>query len=153
MPPERRLAQALGVNRSTVVTAYDELRADGLVEAHVGRGTVVVRQTLALLRGAHRRRAAVAAALPRGIPRAQDPLVRDLLALTERDDVISLAIGLPSPELLPLNQFTSILGELAAETGPALMLHCPTEGLTALRETRWPAGWRRAASRVAPRKC
>ena len=139
LPPERRLAQALGINRSTVVTAYDELRADGLVDAHVGRGTVVVRQAQPVVA------APIGGELPwpqlfrEEASRAQDPLVRDLLALTERDDVISLAIGLPSPELLPLDHFTSILGELTSETGPALMLHCPTEGLSALRETL--AGW------------
>ena len=40
--PERELARRLGVSRTTVVSAYDELVAEGLVEAHVGRGTVVV---------------------------------------------------------------------------------------------------------------
>ena len=43
LPPERKMAVALGVNRSTVVNAYRELAADGLVEARVGRGTTVCR--------------------------------------------------------------------------------------------------------------
>ncbi|NIO68366.1 MAG: GntR family transcriptional regulator, partial [Anaerolineae bacterium] len=43
LPPERKMAAALGVNRNTVVNAYRELAADGLVEAHVGRGTTVCR--------------------------------------------------------------------------------------------------------------
>ena len=41
LPPTRSLAKSLGVNRSTVVAAYDELIADGLAEAKVGSGTVV----------------------------------------------------------------------------------------------------------------
>ena len=41
LPPERQLARSLGVNRSTVLLAYRELKADGLVDAHVGRGTIV----------------------------------------------------------------------------------------------------------------
>ncbi len=41
LPPDRRLAESLGVNRSTVVNAYRELKAEGLVESHVGRGTTV----------------------------------------------------------------------------------------------------------------
>jgi len=41
LPPDRRLAENLGVNRSTVVNAYRELKAEGLVESHVGRGTTV----------------------------------------------------------------------------------------------------------------
>ena len=41
LPPERKLAESLSVNRTTVSTAYQELAADGLVEGQVGRGTVV----------------------------------------------------------------------------------------------------------------
>lgn len=41
LPPERRLAALLGVNRTTVVNAYRELAADGLVSGQVGRGTIV----------------------------------------------------------------------------------------------------------------
>lgn len=44
LPPERRLAALLGVNRTTVVNAYRELAADGLVSGQVGRGTVVTYQ-------------------------------------------------------------------------------------------------------------
>src|SRR5215216_4354852 len=41
LPSERDLAVALGVSRTTVVTAYRELEARGLVRGHVGRGTFV----------------------------------------------------------------------------------------------------------------
>jgi DNA-binding transcriptional MocR family regulator len=41
LPPERSLAQLLGVNRSTIVHAYRELVADGLLEQRVGSGSRV----------------------------------------------------------------------------------------------------------------
>ncbi|WP_236339189.1 MocR-like pyridoxine biosynthesis transcription factor PdxR [Paenibacillus plantiphilus] len=41
LPSERKLAEQLGVNRSTVIQAYEELRASGLVESVVGSGTRV----------------------------------------------------------------------------------------------------------------
>ena len=41
LPPERQLADELRVNRTTVVRAYSDLVAAGLVHAHVGRGTIV----------------------------------------------------------------------------------------------------------------
>src|SRR5918911_1860422 len=41
LPPERELAPALGVNRTTITRAYQELAADGVVEARPGRGTVI----------------------------------------------------------------------------------------------------------------
>ena len=42
LPPTRGLAKRLGVNRSTVCTAYDALVAGGYVESRVGRGTQVL---------------------------------------------------------------------------------------------------------------
>lgn len=41
LPPERELAVMLGVNRSTVHTAYEELRSAGLIKSVQGRGTQV----------------------------------------------------------------------------------------------------------------
>jgi DNA-binding transcriptional MocR family regulator len=41
IPPERALARSLGLSRSTVTAALDELRADGIVESRQGSGTVV----------------------------------------------------------------------------------------------------------------
>src|ERR1700749_3702919 len=41
LPPERDLARACRVSRTTVVTAYRELEAKGLVRGYVGRGTFV----------------------------------------------------------------------------------------------------------------
>ena len=41
LPPERDLARALAVSRSTITTALDLLRDEGLVESRQGSGTVV----------------------------------------------------------------------------------------------------------------
>jgi GntR family transcriptional regulator of abcA and norABC len=41
LPSERKLAEQLGVNRSTVVLAYEELRALGIIESRTGSGTRV----------------------------------------------------------------------------------------------------------------
>src|SRR5215510_15447334 len=41
LPPERDLARSLHVSRATVVSAYRELEAKGLVRGYVGRGTFV----------------------------------------------------------------------------------------------------------------
>ena len=43
LPPQRELAGALGFDFTTVTRAYAEARRRGLVQAHVGRGTFVVR--------------------------------------------------------------------------------------------------------------
>ncbi len=139
LPPERRLARSLGINRSTVLNAYDELKADGLVEAHVGRGTIV----MALQPTSQSPEPPPAMPWRQifrsGPPRSLDPMLRDLLELTERDDVISLSIGLPAPELIPAGEYNRVLDELTRQHGAPLFLHCPTEGHTSLRTTlsRW----------------
>src|SRR5947209_20491779 len=43
LPTERALASELGVNRTTVMNAYNEIASIGLIERHVGRGTLVKR--------------------------------------------------------------------------------------------------------------
>ena len=68
-------------------------------------------------------------------------LTRRLLELTERRDLISFSIGLPAPELMPLDTIGQLTDTILREAGPAPFLHCPTEGHTPLRETlaRWLA--------------
>ncbi len=41
LPSTRELAGSMGVNRNTVISAYQELEVEGLVSSHVGRGTAV----------------------------------------------------------------------------------------------------------------
>jgi GntR family transcriptional regulator / MocR family aminotransferase len=43
LPPTRALATELGVSRNTVVTAYEQLLAEGYIEGKVGSGTYVSR--------------------------------------------------------------------------------------------------------------
>src|SRR5690348_68985 len=47
IPPERALAAALGVSRTTVVGAYGALRAEGRLESVQGSGTRVARAVIA----------------------------------------------------------------------------------------------------------
>ncbi len=47
LPATRDLARELGVNRTTVALAYDELVAAGWTRAHVGQGTFVADQVIA----------------------------------------------------------------------------------------------------------
>ena len=45
LPTQRELAKLFGVNRSTVVTALEELKAEGLIEGKMGASTKVVNNT------------------------------------------------------------------------------------------------------------
>ena len=51
MPPQRALANALGIDLTTVTRAYGEARDRGLIEAVSGRGTFVKAGSRGFLRG------------------------------------------------------------------------------------------------------
>lgn len=127
LPAERLLARALGVNRTTVLAAYNDLKRDGLVAGHVGRGTEVVGATPAPPG------AAVAwGDVLRPTP-GFDPLIRDLLGATD-PDLVSLALGMPAADLLPMRDLARLHAEVLEQVGATALMHTPTEGLPALRE-------------------
>jgi hypothetical protein len=43
LPAHRELAAKLGVNRSTIITAFEELAAEGLIRSRIGSGTFIHR--------------------------------------------------------------------------------------------------------------
>ncbi|MCY9288366.1 PLP-dependent aminotransferase family protein [Bacillus haynesii] len=49
IPSQRSFAKHFAVNRSTVITALEELIADGLIEGRMGKGTIVINNTWTLL--------------------------------------------------------------------------------------------------------
>jgi DNA-binding transcriptional MocR family regulator len=163
LPPERRLASLLGVNRTTIVNAYRELAADGLVSGQVGRGTIVtygsgsadtlVEQRSAAFVGRSRERRTHPGSTPRhdgsrsahasvpwthlftGVTDAlNDPLLRDAMTVTARSDVIRFSTGIPAPELYPIETIRELFDEALHVAGQALLQHTPTEGYTPLRE-------------------
>ncbi len=138
LPPERRMATALGVNRSTVVNAYRELAADGLVEGHVGRGTAVCRPSLSPPQSPDHLTTYPLVWNEYFVPRPEggrDPVLRDLMALLTRPDTISFAAGVPAPELYPLDDFRQAMAHVLDTAGQTLLQPCPVEGYYPLRQT------------------
>jgi DNA-binding transcriptional MocR family regulator len=135
LPTERDLAKRLGVNRSTVVRAYGELKADGFVEARVGRGTVV-----AAVEGE-------GGCIPRGVePLEWDSLFSpdagscgdlfsEMMSVNGREGVISFASGFPDPDLFPAEVFSGLERDLSAADRRAQFLPSPVEGFGPLRES------------------
>ncbi len=56
--------------------------------------------------------------------------MRDLMALTERDDVISLAGGLPDTSTFPPDSYASLMSEVAAQSCARALQYGPTDGLS-----------------------
>src|ERR671926_1143876 len=100
VPPERTLAQRLRISRTTVVSAYRELEARGLLRGYVGRGTFVC-----------------AAPEPEGTPfawrgkiaaaalRSSDSTLRDIVRHSSDARLLSLAAGVPAIDRFPNEAF------------------------------------------------
>jgi DNA-binding transcriptional MocR family regulator len=118
LPSERDLAGRLALSRSTVVTAYDTLRAEGVVESRQGSGTRV--------RGLSARRQRPADRPPMTV----SPVYRTLIEV--RDDVISLACATFPAHPLVAEAAAEVLGG----DGHKLLAHhgYVPAGLLVLRE-------------------
>src|SRR5947209_5935538 len=124
LPPERQLALQLGVHRSTVTVAYDELAADGLVERRRGSGTVVRGDLWG-----------VAPDWPRYLAEAAFqptlPLVQRMRAARRVPGLIDLVEGMVGPDLYPR---AALDAAAQALTFPAELPYPDTRGEPRLRE-------------------
>jgi 2-aminoadipate transaminase len=59
--------------------------------------------------------------------------MRDLMALTERQDVISLAGGMPDTSTFPPDSYASLMRTVAAESCARALQYGPTEGLSLVK--------------------
>jgi 2-aminoadipate transaminase len=59
--------------------------------------------------------------------------MRDLMALTEREDVISLAGGLPDTSTFPPDSYASLMRTVAVNSCARALQYAPTEGLARLK--------------------
>ena len=60
--------------------------------------------------------------------------IREILKVTERNDVISFAGGLPAPELFPVDEIEEVTRIVLREFGPKALQYTTTEGFPPLRE-------------------
>lgn len=129
LPPERDLARACRVSRTTVVAAYRELEAKGLVRGYVGRGTFVS-----------------AAPEPEAAPFAwrgkvstsalqmSDSTVRHLVSAAWDPKVVSFAAGQPALDRFPVDAFRAAVDRVLTRSAPVAWHNGPTEGLMPCRE-------------------
>src|SRR5213078_3736337 len=137
LPTERALAKELGVNRTTVMNAYNQLASEGLLEGHVGRGTLVKHSQFnynddgfasngpSWLFGLH--------AGEREILGPDAVLLSELAGMGERRDIISFAAGTPAPDLLPAEMLSTIMTDHLLSSRQHALGYSPVEGLQSLR--------------------
>ena len=105
LPPERKLAEAIGVSRTTIVGAYEALRQEGWVESVQGSGTRVCREA-----------PAAAAAVPAAQRRHSA-----FRGLVDSGGTAVSFLGLHLPAISP--DFEEALAETARDARPVLRGH------------------------------
>ena len=127
LPPTRAFAKQLGIGRNTVIAAYDQLLAEGFVDARQGLGTWVVQLEHKEL--------------------AQQPSAPDLLGLSRRGEIIArrpqpspspgktnLHPGFPESETFPFSTWAKILAHNARRRGEDILGYVDYAGHRHLRE-------------------
>jgi len=121
LPPERKLAASLGVNRTTVVNAYHELAADGLIQPHVGQGTIVnppvssepcTLDSFAIGNSSEHSSPVQPMSwqnfYTKQSERMYNPVLAAILDEIGEEDQISFALGSPAGKYYPLEEFQQI---------------------------------------------
>ena len=142
LPPERALAERLAVNRSTVVHAYRDLAAEGLIEQRVGSGSRVASLTIG---GRPDRSPAVPwwVTLPPWRV-GEFPAVLGELAAAEHGDLIAFVQGVPPAEPSPLADLAESFARIGGDVN-FVLTYGDSEGYGPLREA--------IASRMRARGC
>ena len=79
----------------------------------------------------------------------QSSVIREILKVTQRPDIISFAGGLPSPETFPVEEMKAAFDKVLSEKGKVALQYGPTDGFPPLRE--WIANnLSTAAGRILP---
>jgi GntR family transcriptional regulator / MocR family aminotransferase len=142
LPPSRVLATNNGVSRNTVLAAFDQLSAEGYIEARQGSGTYVSRtlpeqhlqvRTSASSQGA-RATTSTAELSTRGQHLAAARRVPLPAVLAQQPRRTSFLIGLPALDAFPLKTWSRLYTARFNKSGPLLMRYDDPAGYRPLRE-------------------
>ncbi|MCZ2094958.1 MAG: GntR family transcriptional regulator, partial [Anaerolineae bacterium] len=133
LPASRDLARQLNISRISVVNAYAELRAEGYLSAHAGRGTFVA---------GDRDGTAPPPSTPH--PAANNPTtnesnslpdrsIREMMRLARKPGVINLSSGAPSAEFFPVQHLRDAINTILDRDGARALVYEVTEGYGPLR--------------------
>ncbi|MBI4161929.1 MAG: PLP-dependent aminotransferase family protein [Acidobacteria bacterium] len=138
LPPTRDLAKRIGVNRTTVCSAYESLQSGGFAVSRVGRGTTILRaDSPARARPRAGRRLGIEESRfslgVRGLLEAT-PLAAPDLEMDLGTSGIDFSRLLPDERLFPVLPFRRAVQTVLAREGRDLLQYGPPRGHLPLRE-------------------
>ena len=131
LPASRDLARQLNVSRISVVNAYAELRAEGFLSAHAGRGTFVARDG----DGHAMNDQQASAPPPVGETSLPDRSLREMMRLARKPGVINFNGGSPPAEFFPLSILQETINFVLERDGARALSYEVPEGYMPLRNT------------------
>jgi DNA-binding transcriptional MocR family regulator len=131
LPASRDLARQLNISRISVVNAYAELRAEGFLSAHAGRGTFVAGDTNGGTPGAPSNNGNTATLME--APTTPDRSLREMMRLARRPGVISFSHGAPPNEFFPVHPLRDAINFILDRDGAKALTYELTEGFGPLR--------------------
>jgi DNA-binding transcriptional MocR family regulator len=137
LPAERTLSERLQVNRSTVIKAYMELKAEGLAESRVGSGTVV----LAPLSKDSSQEKMYVPPLRWGqleskrAIKSNEQTINNILSVFEKGKVISFASGVSSEDFYNLEVLKDVQNQIIDKYKDKVFMPTPVDGCMELKGT------------------
>lgn len=156
LPSIRELAKSLGVNRTTVCNAYDELIAEGYARARVGQGTFVLLPSQRSVRPSPLEKAkggppsppiawpglfskmAQGLALDESLVRPTSSTVHwvpDDSRVLSTEEVIPFNVPLADPDLIPMEGFRKVLKAFLRSHGEGVLQYHHPQGYFPLRRS------------------
>jgi GntR family transcriptional regulator / MocR family aminotransferase len=135
LPATRDLARRYGLARGTVVSAFEQLQAEGYLASRVGSGTFVCEVVPdALLQAGSERRTRQLAGLPR--PRRLSTVARLAVGFMPSTAPAARAFrpNQPALDLFPTTLWAQVAGRRLRRASTALLKGCPPAGYPPLQE-------------------
>lgn len=131
LPASRDLARQLNISRISVVNAYAELRAQGYLSAHAGRGTFVSGETSTPTPNGHY--TSHQQNNNNEAPSSPDRSIREMMRLAQKPGVINFSRGAPPPEFFPVHNLRDALNAVLDRDGSSALGYEAREGFGPLR--------------------
>lgn len=138
LPASRDLARQLNISRISVVNAYAELRAQGYLSAHAGRGTFVAgdnTNSVASPNGNGNGYHPGHTTANNEAPTSPDRTIRDMMRLARKPGVISFSQGSPPAEFFPVQAVRDAINTVLDRDGNRALTYELPEGYGPLRST------------------
>ncbi|GAB4517125.1 MAG: PLP-dependent aminotransferase family protein [Anaerolineae bacterium] len=133
LPASRDLARQLNISRISVVNAYAELRAEGYLSAHAGRGTFVARDAASATNGQEKTENMTVTQETPSTTSNHDRSLRDMMRMARKPGVLALGSGSPPTEFFPLQALREAMNAVLDRDGAKALTYEVPEGYGPLR--------------------